>query len=79
MIPVPGKQDPCEFIKPFQSFNLVVAYFDFCAWNVFHPCLFDANQRIGGVGLTPGNVKIFHPWQQPLVRKPSLPGNPAIP
>ena len=79
MIPVAGKQDPCKFIEPFQPFNLVVAYFDFRAWNVFHPCLFDANQPIEGVGVLPGNVKIFHPWSHPLVRKSSLRGNLAIP
>ena len=79
MIPVTGKQDSGKIIEPFQSFNFVVAYFDFRAWNVFHPCLFDANQPIEGVGLIPGNVKIFHPWSYPLMRKPSVPENHAIP
>jgi hypothetical protein len=79
MIPVAGKQDPGQIIEPFQSFNLVVAYFDFCARNVFHPYLFDANQPIEWVSLIPGNVKIFHPCPYPLVRKRPVPGNPAIP
>jgi hypothetical protein len=79
VIPVAGKQDPCKFIETFHSLYFVVAYFDFRGWNVFHPCLFDANQPIEGVGLIPGNVKIFRLWQLLMVRKRSVTGNPAIP
>ena len=37
MIPVAGKEDSNQIIEPVHSFYFVVAYFDFRAWNVFHP------------------------------------------
>ena len=40
---ITGKQDFCQFIQSLDPGNFIAIKLDLCAWNIFHPCVFDEN------------------------------------